>query len=39
MPVALLTTDSFDATTVDHTTVRFGDAAETHVKRNGVPAS
>jgi beta-glucanase (GH16 family) len=30
VPVAILTTDSFDATTVDHNTVRFGDAAETH---------
>ena len=28
--VALLTTDSFDALSVDHNTVRFGDAAETH---------
>jgi beta-glucanase (GH16 family) len=30
IPVALLTTDTFDATSVDHTTVRFGDAAEAH---------
>jgi beta-glucanase (GH16 family) len=30
IPVALLTTDSFDALSVDHNTVRFGDAAETH---------
>ena len=30
IPVALLTTDDFDATSVDHNTVRFGDAAETH---------
>ena len=26
----------FDATTVDHTTVRFGDAAETHIDKGGV---
>ncbi len=31
--VALLTTDSFDALSVDHTTVRFGDAAETHLDK------
>ena len=30
IPVALLTTDSFDALSVDHNTVRFGDASETH---------
>jgi len=30
IPVALLTTDSFDALTVDHNTVRFGDAFESH---------
>jgi beta-glucanase (GH16 family) len=30
IPVALLTTDTFDATTVDHTTVTLGDAHETH---------
>lgn len=30
IPVALLTTDSFDALSVDHNTVRFGDAYETH---------
>ena len=30
IPVALLTTDNFDALTVDHNTVRFGNAAETH---------
>ncbi len=30
IPVAILTTDSFDALTVDHNTVFFGDAAETH---------
>lgn len=34
--VAILTTDNFDALTVDHNTVRFGDAAETHrVKKTG----
>jgi beta-glucanase (GH16 family) len=33
VPVAILTTDSFDATTVDHNTVRFGEAAETHRNR------
>lgn len=35
--VAILITDEFDATTIDHTTVRFGkygsEAAETHVKK------
>ncbi len=36
VPVAILTTGDFDATTVDHTTVRFGDAAETHGNRRGV---
>jgi beta-glucanase (GH16 family) len=36
VPVAILTTDDFDATTVDHTTVRFGDAQETHSNDNGV---
>lgn len=36
--VAILTTDDFDATTVDHTTVRFEGATETHVdKRSGLP--
>ena len=30
VPVAILTTDSFDALSVDHNTVLFGDAAETH---------
>ncbi len=30
VPVALLTTDNFDALTVDHNTVRFGDAKEAH---------
>ena len=33
IPVALLTTDSFDALSVDHNTVRFGDAAETHTDK------
>ena len=33
VPVAILTTDDFDATTVDHTTVRFGEASETHVNK------
>jgi beta-glucanase (GH16 family) len=33
VPVAILTTGSFDATTVDHSTVTFGDAAEAHVDR------
>ena len=36
VPVVILTTDSFDATTVDHTTVRFGDAQETHSSKKGV---
>ncbi len=31
--VAILTTETFDATTVDHTSVRFGDASETHVNK------
>jgi hypothetical protein len=31
--VAILTTDDFDATTVDHTTVSFEGASETHVKK------
>jgi beta-glucanase (GH16 family) len=30
VPVAILTTGSFDALTIDHNTVLFGDAAETH---------
>jgi beta-glucanase (GH16 family) len=34
VPVVLLTTDSFDATTVDHTTVTLGDAYETHTVGN-----
>ncbi len=37
VPVHLLSTPSFDATTVDHTTVTLGDASETHVdKKTGV---
>jgi hypothetical protein len=38
IPVAILTTEDFDATTVDHTTVRFGPsgAAETHDNKQGV---
>ena len=35
VPVAILTTDSFDATTVDHTTVRFGAAGEAHTSTSG----
>ena len=31
--VAILTTDDFDATTVDHTTVTFEGASETHVSK------
>jgi beta-glucanase (GH16 family) len=38
IPVILYTTDSFDATTVDHTTVMLGNAYETHVDRKtGLP--
>lgn len=33
--VAILTTDDFDANTVDHTTVTFEGAPETHVDRRG----
>lgn len=33
IPVAILTTEDFDATTVDHTTVTFEGASETHVDR------
>ncbi len=37
IPVHLLSTDTFDATTVDHTTVMLGDASETHVdKKTGI---
>ena len=34
IPVHLLSTSSFDATTVDHTTVTLGDAHETHNQRH-----
>lgn len=34
IPVHLITTDTFDATTVDHTTVTLGDAYETHGRRH-----
>ncbi|HSF83910.1 MAG TPA: carbohydrate binding domain-containing protein [Anaerolineales bacterium] len=38
IPVVLLTTDDFDATSVDHTTVTLGAAYETHVdKKTGEP--
>lgn len=38
IPVAILTSDDFDATTVDHTTVTFAGASETHVdKKTGEP--
>lgn len=38
VPVVLRTTTSFDAATVDHATVTFGDAREAHVdKRTGAP--
>ena len=38
IPVQLLSTAVFDATAVDHTTVRFGNAAETHTTgRNKAP--
>jgi beta-glucanase (GH16 family) len=33
VPVHLLSTPDFDATTVDHTTVTLGDASETHIDR------
>lgn len=38
IPVAILTTDCFDATDVDHTTVRFGpdEAMETHYNTHGM---
>ena len=41
IPVAILTTDSFDALTVDHATVRFGTggASEAHVIRAPTPAT
>ena len=36
-PRDIVTTDNFDATTVDHTTVTLGDASETHVdKKTGL---
>ena len=36
--MAILTTDDFDATTVDHTTVTFEGASEMHVhKKSGAP--
>lgn len=34
IPVAVLTTEDFDATTVDHTTVRFGPSGATEVHAN-----
>jgi len=38
IPVAILTTEDFDATTVDHTTATFEGASETHVdKKSGEP--
>lgn len=38
IPVAILTTDDFDATTVDHATVTFEEASEAHVnRRTGEP--
>jgi hypothetical protein len=37
IPVAILTTDSFDATTVDHTTVTFEGASEWHTNNQGEP--
>ncbi|MCE7985249.1 MAG: hypothetical protein DYG89_29095 [Caldilinea sp. CFX5] len=33
IPVAILTTDTFDATSVDHTTVLFAGASESHINR------
>ena len=35
--VSILTTESFDATSVDHTMVIFEGAGETHLKKNGQP--
>ena len=35
VPVVLLTTSDFDATTVDHTTVRMGKATEYHTDKTG----
>ena len=38
IPVVILTTDDFDATTADHSTVSFEGASETHVdRRSGEP--
>ncbi|HJR80784.1 MAG TPA: DUF4114 domain-containing protein [Anaerolineales bacterium] len=37
IPVAILTTDNFDALSVDHTTVSFEGASETHLDQNGDP--
>ncbi len=38
IPVAILTTPDFDATAVDHTTVTFEGATETHIdKKTGLP--
>ena len=37
IPVAILTTAAFDATTVDHTTVTFEGARETHLDKSGEP--
>ncbi len=37
IPVHLLSTADFDATAVDHTSVRFGEATETHTKKDGTP--
>ncbi len=36
IPVAILTTDVFDATTVDHTTITFEGASEMHTTSQGV---
>jgi beta-glucanase (GH16 family) len=36
VPVYLLSTADFDATAVDHTTVRFGAAKEVHLNRKGI---
>jgi beta-glucanase (GH16 family) len=38
VPVSILSTEDFDALTVDHSTVRLGEASETHVnKKTGEP--
>ena len=38
IPVAILTTDTFDATSVDHATVTFEGASEIHIaKKTGLP--